>query len=133
MISAQPGTADIQHGDHERPVMAVTLEASTDLVEMDIDPLREDSQSCYEGSHLDRLPSEEEDRIEGDEAGISDISQYLSISSQPVSSSTITCAPAHARRSTPISPEYEDLISDEDEIESEPLSPFEALPTEVSL
>lgn len=133
MTLAQAGTADIQDRDHDHPVIAGFLNDSSDLKEMNIDVLGEDSKNCHEGPHLDQLPDEKEDGVEGDEADRSGLSSYLFTSSQPVSPNTITLAPAHARSSTPISPDYEDLISDEDEVGFGPLSPLETLPTEVSL
>jgi len=53
-------------------------------------------------------------------------------SSRSVSPGMIVLADARFRNTTPVSPEYEDLISDESETDAEPLSPFEGLPSEVS-
>ena len=50
-----------------------------------------------------------------------------------VSRNTGVVAYAPIRTSTPISPEYEDLRSDQSDAESGPMSSFEALPTEVGL
>jgi len=50
-----------------------------------------------------------------------------------MNSNTSAVASARIRTSTPTSPEYEDLRSDQSDIESRPMSQFEALPTEVSM
>lgn len=56
---------------------------------------------------------------------------YSSVSSQ-ASPGIAVHTTSIVRSSTPQSPEYEDLISDDDEEKPAPLSPFEFLPTEVS-
>lgn len=96
------------------------------------------SDSSDNASLLDELDSNYSDTRFDDPPplaqfyGDGDDDPKSSASSQHMSPDAIVVTPTRVSSSTPISLEYEDLVSDEGEVESGPLSPFETLPTEVS-
>jgi len=72
--------------------------------------------------------------VDGTNFGTFDLPElwsHSSVSSQ-MSPGTAVHTTSIVGSSTPLAPEYEDLISDNDEEKPAPLSPFEILPTEVS-
>lgn len=132
MALAQLDTADIQNRDPDPPRTAGPLDDYSDIDEMDIDSFAGDIKNFNEGTLLGQHLEEKEDGIDDGGVETSGPSHCLFASSQSVGPNTTAVASTNVRSSTPVSSEYEDLTFDEDEAVSESLSPFEALPTEVS-
>ncbi|KAK5943173.1 hypothetical protein PMZ80_004179 [Knufia obscura] len=121
-----PDAVDPEKEEHGPDLMSDITDGSSAFIEMEVDsPDRDFDQE------LDfDLPLDHDD--DGYAATSSASPQSFSSNRHRfVSPNTIVVAPPRIRTSTPVSPDYEDLISDEGELEPEPFSPFEALPTEL--
>lgn len=99
-------------------------DASSAQDEMEVDLLDEATAHCDFDNHSDRLDDDSPVRSDKDE-----VAQGFGAYASSRSPSTIF---SRSDEFTPNPPEYEGLSSEEDDAESSLISPFEALPTEVS-